>query len=72
MKLKDYLKTNGRTYEQFAQAIRVSPVSVYRYASGRQLPDRDVLPRIYAATDGAVTPNDFFDFLPKGEGSEVR
>jgi DNA-binding transcriptional regulator YdaS (Cro superfamily) len=47
-----------RRYE-FAARIGVQPSMITDYCEGRTWPSRDVMERIVAATDGAVTPNDF-------------
>lgn len=60
MELKQWLSSTGTTYRQFGDAIGVSEHAVWRYASGRRIPDREVMPRIHAVTDGLVTANDFY------------
>lgn len=67
MKLADWLREQGLTQEAFGRRIEVQPQSVYRYCSGKRVPDDDVMRRIIAATDGAVTPNDFFGLPRAGE-----
>lgn len=62
MQLRDYLLSANETYAGFARRIGVSNAKVVaRYAKGERIPDRLVMPRIVAATAGAVQPNDFFD-----------
>lgn len=62
MKLKDHLKLEGISYEDFADTIEVSVRSVYRYTNGEVIPLPDAMEKIYFATKGSVSPNDFFDF----------
>lgn len=60
MTLADYLDHHKLTYAAFAAQIDVRhPRTVERYAKGQRIPDRNVMPRIVAATEGQVTPNDF-------------
>lgn len=60
MKLKDYLTKHGKDCSQFAKEIGVSAQSVYRYVNGERIPDRETMPRILAATNGAVTADSFY------------
>ncbi|MBU6525944.1 helix-turn-helix transcriptional regulator [Methylocystis sp. MJC1] len=62
MKLADYLTKNDITHADFGRLIRISQAAVTRYAQGDRFPKKEILERIYAATEGAVTPNDFFLF----------
>jgi len=62
MKLKDYLKLEEISYDDFATTIEVSSRSVYRYINGEVIPLPDALEKIYFATNGSVSPNDFFSF----------
>lgn len=65
MKLIDWLKKEGLTYEEYASRIQVkSPRSVQRYATGEQVPGRDIMARIVKTTNGEVTPNDFYEMVP--------
>lgn len=60
MKLKTYIDANGLTYETFARKQGgVSRSAVEKWCRGERVPHPDQLRRIYAVTDGAVTPNDF-------------
>lgn len=61
MKLEDFLKTNEITKQAFAERIGVAPSTITRLLTGKHVPDRATMNAIIAATDGAVTPNDFFD-----------
>ena len=61
MKLKTYIETEELTEAAFARKIGVSQVAVNRYCAGHRLPGRSVMQKIAAETNGAVTPNDFFD-----------
>jgi transcriptional regulator with XRE-family HTH domain len=63
MKLQHYLVSKETTQAEFARRIRVKPPTVCRYVKGERIPEPDVMRRIYAATDGNVTANDFMDLL---------
>lgn len=58
MTLSEYLKQHQIDRQQFAETIGVDRVSVYRWETGKAFPIRH-LQKIIAATDGAVTANDF-------------
>lgn len=62
MKLAEYLANKDITHADFGKLIRISQAAVTRYAQGDRFPKKEILERIYAATKGAVTPNDFFLF----------
>lgn len=60
MKLTDWLRSTGTTRSAFARAAGLSPASIT--ALCKEEPawvSREAAARIAAATDGAVTPNDF-------------
>lgn len=58
-RLAEYLADQGITLKAFAATVHTSHASVSRLCSGKQRPSWDLLERIYRATNGAVTPNDF-------------
>lgn len=70
MKLDEYLNKTGMTHSDFAKLIGCEQPTVTRYVKGR-IPSRDVILRISQVTNGAVTPNDFYD-LPACEGEQER
>lgn len=63
MKLAEYLSDNGLTQTAFAAKIEAAQVEISRFATGDRLPPWHKMLKIYKATKGAVTPN---DFLPEG------
>jgi DNA-binding transcriptional regulator YdaS (Cro superfamily) len=60
MKLKDWLTKTGIQPSDFAKTIETQPAAVSRYCAGTRIPEKEVMPRIVAATNGEVTPNDFY------------
>lgn len=58
MKLSDYFDLGKMTRGEFAAALGVDPVSVYRWERGLRLPVRHFA-RIAEVTQGNVTANDF-------------
>lgn len=69
MKLKEYLKREGLTLEAFGQHIDATAGEVHAYCNGRK-PRDATMARIFEATGGAVTPNDFYD-LPELQNGAV-
>jgi hypothetical protein len=68
MKLSQYLTDNKVTYATFAERIGAGHArTVQRYAQGARMPDAKMMPRIVEATDGEVTPNDFFGIAPEAD-----
>lgn len=59
----------------FADKVGVSRVTLYRFKTGKRTPDQATMARIFEATGGSVTPNDFFNIanlsvaLPTPEGA---
>jgi len=61
MRLSEYLEQTGTAYAEFGRRIGVkSRSTVARYASGKRVPSPKIMPRIFKATGGQVTANDFF------------
>lgn len=61
MNLASYLEQNNLTATVFAQRIGVAIATVTRAARGEIMPSPETMRRIIDATDGQVTPNDFFN-----------
>lgn len=61
MRLADYLDQNGIKRTAFAAKIGVSPATVTGWCEDAFWPGKENAKRIWRATDGAVTPNDFMD-----------
>ncbi|WP_017979869.1 hypothetical protein [Sphingomonas melonis] len=63
MTLADFLSEHELSYAAFGRMIGTKYArTVERYAKGQQPPNPEMLRRIYEATAGVVTPNDFFPF----------
>ncbi|MGR0185537.1 hypothetical protein [Azospirillum aestuarii] len=60
MNLSSYIKDRGLTDEQFGQEAGLHKSAVSRYRRGLVKPGWTAMTRMYVATKGAVTPNDFF------------
>lgn len=60
MKLAQYLSDRGITQTAFAALMKVSQPTINRYALGERFPDRDMIWAIELATDGQVTPADWY------------
>jgi len=61
MRLGQYLEESGEKPGTFAERIGVKRLAIYRYIRGTRRPAHHIIGRIAAATDGAVTANDFYD-----------
>lgn len=73
MRLSDFLSINGISNSDFALQIGTSKVSVGRYTSGRVVPRSEIMSKIVEATNGQVTPNDFYELPGKaGQVSPFR
>lgn len=69
MRLAAFLEKNELTDAAFARLIGVERQAVGRYKSGERFPEKPILLKIYEATEGAVTANDFAG-LPVAAPSE--
>jgi transcriptional regulator with XRE-family HTH domain len=72
MKLAAYLDARGSTAAAFAVLVGTNATTIMRAASGAQIPRRNLMARIHAATGGAVTANDFYNLGDHGSSSEVK
>lgn len=65
MELREYLKRNGLTQDQFVKKVeRVEGVTIpqgtlSKWINGQRIPRKDDMLLIYDVTDHSVTPNDF-------------
>ena len=60
MHLRKYLKEHSISAADFARAVGVAREHVYQWTRGDKLPQPERMTRIYEATNGLVTPNDFY------------
>ncbi len=71
MKLADFMTAHGLGPSEMAKRLGVNHATVIRYRDSQRRPDSDVMARIFEVTNGSVTPNDFYDFVPTPAPSEV-
>lgn len=60
MTLADYLAQPGRTATELAGQTGFSVSTITRAAKGEISPSADLIRKVLDATDGIVTPNDWF------------
>jgi hypothetical protein len=61
MLLTKYLAREELSFSEFARRIGTKHArTVERYAKGKAIPNRVMMPRIVEQTEGEVRPNDFF------------
>lgn len=60
MKLSEWIKANGESYESFGKRIGKTRQAVHRYCAEMRIPRPADMAAITAATGGAVTINDFY------------
>lgn len=65
MHLSEYMAAQRLSDDQMAELIGIDRATVSRIRRGRMKPGWGTLAKIKAATEGAVTAN---DFLPEGNG----
>jgi transcriptional regulator with XRE-family HTH domain len=71
MNLTAYLEASSLSPSKFAESIGVPASTITRILSGEREPGLGLLKKIHAATNGAVTPNDFLpaQHAPQPEGA---
>ena len=72
MKLASYITANGLTDTTFAKLIGRTQSTVSRIRRGVAMPDHETALAVYQATNGAVSPNDFFDLPSPPNGNSAR
>ena len=60
MTLKKWLRLYKITSPEFALQTKIARESMWRYSEGQRIPPKKQMLRIYRATNGSVTPNDFY------------
>ena len=66
MKLKEYLKHNKYTQENFVAdlqtktGVQIPQGTLSKYVLGTRIPNTTTMRAIFDATAGAVSPNDFY------------
>jgi transcriptional regulator with XRE-family HTH domain len=60
MNLRTYLRMQRVTVADFAARIGASEAAVGKWSRGERIPRRAMMARIQVATDGQVTPADFY------------
>lgn len=61
MKISTYIKQNNLSQVAFAALIGVSPQAINTFCNEQRIPRPDSMRKIFIATKGQVTPNDFYD-----------
>jgi transcriptional regulator with XRE-family HTH domain len=59
MTLDQWLRDQGMTEAEFARRIECAQATVNRYRQRQRMPSPEKMRRIWQATEGAVTANDF-------------
>jgi transcriptional regulator with XRE-family HTH domain len=65
MTLSEFIKTSGQSEQQFAKLTGMSHSQINRLRRGVSRPSMDSINAIFKASDGQVSPADWFD-QPKG------
>lgn len=71
MKLKRWLIQAETSRAEFADKIGTTLRSIDRYIKGERKPTDKIYCKIHAATNGQVTPNDFYDLPEIPENTET-
>lgn len=60
MQLDQYLKEKDLTNAAFGRLAGLTRQAVQRYRTGERIPEQSEMTKIFEATEGRVTPNDFY------------
>lgn len=60
MQLEDYLRSRDESRAAFGRRIGCDVSNISNYCAGKRIPGREIMTLIADATEGLVTPNDFF------------
>ena len=69
MDLKTYISEQGCSLHTFGQQVGVTQSAVSRWLCGNRSPSPAMMRKIMEATNGAVTPNDFFELPTKEDAA---
>lgn len=72
MKLKKWLKNQNITNKDFAKEIGVSRSQIHKYINEGAIPKREVILKIFKATDQEVTVNDFHGIVLSLASPEIQ
>lgn len=67
MKLREYLKKNSKKPADLAKEFGIVHCMVRRWCNGEARPTLKYMQKIFEYTNGAVTPNDFFNIANDNE-----
>jgi hypothetical protein len=71
MKLSAFLESRKINPAAFAAGTGLARQAVHRYIAGERIPDKSAMAKIVAATEGEVTPNDFYGAEPSPQTGGV-
>ncbi|WP_341790143.1 helix-turn-helix transcriptional regulator [Rickettsia endosymbiont of Polydrusus tereticollis] len=71
MKLEEWMYITGTSPSKMAESIGVSQSYIHKYLHEKTIPRVAIMKRIYIATSGLVTPNDFYDFVSENSTGEL-
>ncbi|WP_137107689.1 helix-turn-helix domain-containing protein [Azospirillum argentinense] len=72
MNLSSHIKNRGLTDEQFGQEAGLHKSAISRYRRGLVKPGWTAMTRIFCASKGEVTPNDFFELLQESKALDEQ
>lgn len=61
MKLQEYLDKENKKVADLARDLELPHPVVLRWAKGERVPRQDNMQKIFAYTNGEVSPNDFYN-----------
>lgn len=71
MKLGEWMDITETSPSEMAVKIRVSQSHIHKYLHEKTITRTPIMKRIYIATSGFVTPNDFYDFISENLTKEL-
>jgi transcriptional regulator with XRE-family HTH domain len=71
MRLRDWIAAQELSFAELGRSIGVTTSEARRFALGERTPRQPTMHRIYLATAGQVTPNDFYNLPPLPDTTET-
>lgn len=69
MQLRDWLRSQKKTPDEFAAEIGVSRATIFRYMRGVTFPEMERIATIRTKTDGRVTASDWEALFERTQGN---
>lgn len=67
MRLKDFMDTNRKSIKDLSEGLKCEYENARLYYAGEVIPRPERMKKIYEWSNGAVTPNDFYNITERNK-----